>query len=385
MLFVGLVLFVESIFLSALAPLLPRFERDLGLSTGAVGVLSAMYPLGLLVATLPGAVLADRRGVRLTTVSGLVVIGVASAAFGLSDEYWQLSLSRFFQGVGSAACWSGAMTWLIAASPEETRGHTIGLAMAFTVAGGLIGPAVGGIATSLGLEPTFIFVGGAAIVLAVIATCVHPPPKERSQHLRVLWAALKRKELLGAMLLMFIPALVLGTLWTLGPLQLDDAGWGTAGIAVIFMLAAAVEMVTSPVAGRWSDRRGRLEPIRVGLLLAIVLTLTLPWIDARWALAVVVIAAGFIFGSLISPMLALLSERRASTGLNSALGIAVMNFAFAPGFFLGPAIGGSVADAVGYGAAYGIMAACSAVALVSVSLGRSQAKETQTLATEYKR
>ena len=54
-----------------------------------------------------------------------------------------------------------------------------------------------------------------------------------------------------------LPALFSGVIEVLVPLHLDDLDVGGAGIGVIFLLAAAVEAVVSPIAGRVSDRAGR--------------------------------------------------------------------------------------------------------------------------------
>ena len=61
-----------------------------------------------------------------------------------------------------------------------------------------------------------------------------------------------------------LPAMLFGLLIVLTPLALDDAGWGTFAIAAVFFAAGLVEVVLNPLLGRYSDRAGRLLPIRVG-------------------------------------------------------------------------------------------------------------------------
>ena len=55
---------VDTMFYAAIAPLLPTYEADLGLSKTAAGLLSASYPAGTLLASLPAGWLAGRVGAR---------------------------------------------------------------------------------------------------------------------------------------------------------------------------------------------------------------------------------------------------------------------------------------------------------------------------------
>ena len=61
---VATVLLVDTMFLAALVPLLPSYVAELGISKGAAGVLSASYPAGTLLASLPSERGASASGKR---------------------------------------------------------------------------------------------------------------------------------------------------------------------------------------------------------------------------------------------------------------------------------------------------------------------------------
>ena len=72
---------VETLLYSALAPLLPVFKAELGLSKAQAGLLVAMYAVGEGVAAVPVALLASRVGVKRSALAGLVMLAATSVAF----------------------------------------------------------------------------------------------------------------------------------------------------------------------------------------------------------------------------------------------------------------------------------------------------------------
>jgi predicted MFS family arabinose efflux permease len=371
--FSSAVVLVETIFFSALAPLLPDFEAELGLSKTQAGLLVAMYAIGGVCGAVPGGWSASRIGIRATAIIGLLLVAVTCVGFGLADTYVLLCLSRFAQGFAASLCWNASFAWIVAASPKDRRGEMIGIAMAAAVAGALLGPGVGAAASAFGRAAVFGGLAGLAIVLAAWAALLPPPAQGESQPMRLLLSALRSRRVVAAMWLLMLPALLYGTIGTLGPLQLDEVGWGTLGIAVTFIVAAGIEALINPVIGRWSDRSGRLAPIRFGLLASIVGSLTVPWVQERLALSVVVIAASVSFGLFWAPATALLSDGFETVGIEAALGFTLMNFAWAPGHIVGSAVGGGIADLGGDVAAYGFAALLCLTTVLALRRSERQA------------
>ena len=67
---VGAVVFVDTMFYAVIAPLLPQLSHELHLSKLSAGILTACYPLGTLLASIPGGVLAVRAGPRFASAPG---------------------------------------------------------------------------------------------------------------------------------------------------------------------------------------------------------------------------------------------------------------------------------------------------------------------------
>src|ERR1700687_806136 len=151
----GIVCF-ETLFFTVLAPLLPTFSRRFHLSVAQAGLLSAAYASGALVAAVPSGLLLARFGTRATALSGQAILGLASIAFGVAPDTPAVFMARVAQGCGCALAWTGGLTWLVSQAPRHRRGELIGIALGAAVAGALLGPAVGALASVIGDAPTFI-------------------------------------------------------------------------------------------------------------------------------------------------------------------------------------------------------------------------------------
>ena len=115
---------VDTVFFSALTPLLPHYAAAAGLSKAGAGILIAAYPAGTLIGSLPSGALVARFGDRTVAVLGLALMGVSTLAFGWSTSAGLLDAARFVQGIGGACTWTAALSWLATAAPESRRGRT---------------------------------------------------------------------------------------------------------------------------------------------------------------------------------------------------------------------------------------------------------------------
>jgi len=377
-LLVSAVVLVDTMFFAAVAPLLPHYSDELDLSKTAAGVLTAAYPAGTFAGALPGGWLAARWGVKPTLLLGLCLLATTSLVFAFANSIVLLDAARFVQGVGGAFMWAAGMAWLVCASPPERRGELIGSALGAAIIGVLFGPVLGGAATVVGPEVVFSGVSVLAIALASWAWTIPAAPPEPSPGLRALRHALRRRDVLAGFWLFTLPAIFAGVLEVLVPLRLDHLGASGATVGAIFLVAAAVEALVSPFAGRMSDRRGRLAPIRIGLSGAVAMAVLLPLPGSVILLAAALVAAIATLGTFWAPGMAMLSDASEEAGLDQALAFSIANLAWALGHVLGGGAGGALADATADVVPYGVLGAACAVTLVGVlSLARGAPEPTR--------
>jgi len=345
------IVFVDVMLFTALTPLVPGYAEEFDLSKTGAGVLVGAFGAGAIVGGILGGVAAAKLGAKRAVVAGLVLLGVASAAFAGAESAEALVAARLIQGLSSTITWAGALAWLAVTAPRERRGEVIGTAFGAAVFGAVLGPLFGGVADLVGTRPSFAAVAVVAFVFAGIATVPRATPAEPIST-SGLARALRDPRFLGGLWLNTLPAFLFGMLVVLGPLALDAGGWSALAIASVFVAAGLLEAGLSPIVGRVTDRHGRLLPIRVALAASIVVAGGLAAAREPVAIAVLVGAAALAFGGFYTPGMALTSYRAEAVGLAQGLAFGIMNSAWALGELTGPVLSGALAgefgDAVPY-------------------------------------
>jgi len=373
-LLVAAVVLVDTMFFAAVAPLLPHYADEFELSKTGAGILAAAYPAGTFAGSLPSGWLAARWGVKPTLLLGLTLLGCTSLVFAFAHTIMLLDAARFVQGIGGACMWAAGMAWLVSATPADRRGELIGSALAAAIVGVLLGPVLGGAASVLSPEAVFSGVTVVAAALAAWAWTIPGVAPEPDPGLSVLGRALRRPAVLAGFWLFTLPAIFAGAIEVLAPLRLDELGASGAAIGAIFLAAAAVEAVLSPVAGRASDRQGRLVPIRAGLVGGVVMAVLLPLPGTVLLVAAAVLLAIAALGVFWAPAMAMLSDASEEAGLYQGLAFALSNLAWAIGHLIGAGGGGALAEATADAVPYALLGVACAVTLTGVmALGRRRA------------
>lgn len=361
---------LQGLFFSALVPLLPSFDEQFGLSKARTGLLVGAFAAGQGIAALPVGLLASRIGVKRFVLLGLVVLAVATTAFGFADSYPELLLSRFVQGAAAGFCLSGGYAWIVVAAPSGGRGGAIGLLSGAGSAGQVLGPAAGVFAVSVGRAVAFAGVAALTLLLAIVGSLLPGPAKGEPQRLSLIHEAHRSRVALGGLWLVAVPGLLFGGILALAPLQLDRLGWGPAAIAGTFLVAASVGVVARPLIGRWADRRGLLNAVRVLLLYTVPVTLIIPWVDQPWLLSACVVCAMTSYGLLFGPSMAVVSHVYEKEGIAQLLGFALMILTSGVALFVGSAVGGEIAHLAGDSAAYTLAAGLSVTTAIALLIGQ---------------
>lgn len=341
------VIFLDTAFFASLAPLLPDFKRELGLSTAEVGMLSGSYAAGVLLFALPGGWFAATAGAKRAVTLGLIGFSIFIPLFGFASSLWLLSTTRFIQGACGALLWAGAMAWVIGSAGPQRRGALIGVLVAAATVGEMLGAPIGAIADTIG--PPIVFTAIGALSLALMLAAATLPKLEPSppQPLKDVARAVGESHLIPAMLLVGAAAFAFGLATVVAPLRLDELGATAAVIALAFAAGSIVETIAAPLIGRLSDRVGRARPYQLGAAIGSAGILGLSLLDTRLAVFLGLVVFAFAAAMAFTPSMALAADSASSSGVDQGYASGLSNVAFGGGQMAG-AVGGGLLAASGY-------------------------------------
>ena len=149
-------------------PILPLFLRERGGSYPIVGIVVGANLVAQFIGQYPAGRLSDRLGRAPLMIGGLVVSGIAIAAFALPFSVPWLIVLRFIQGLGAAAFRPGSRAVIADLVPEGERGIAYGWMTGADTGGLIFGPALGGILAIFGRAAVFEVTGLAMLLAAAV-------------------------------------------------------------------------------------------------------------------------------------------------------------------------------------------------------------------------
>ena len=298
-----------------------------------IGWIVALFTMGAFGSRFVAGRVADRAGRKpvmlfgtaVTALAGFAYIGVArmdSVAMAVAG----FLVVRFLHGLSTGFRPTGTSAFLTDLSPPERRGEAFGYLGVAGNAGMALGPALGSwLAVEFGYDAMFL--ASSALGLAAYLMTLSLPetlPEARRvvwQDLNVLEGGTVEKAAWPAAVFLLPVAIAFGTFLTVTPDLVDDLGFVYKGSFNTVVVAASI--VARLVAGKASDRHGRVELLKVGaVLLAVGMTLF------SYATTVsVLLVAGVVYGlsiginmpAIFAWTIDLAPEGKAATALSTML------------------------------------------------------------------
>jgi MFS transporter, DHA1 family, multidrug resistance protein len=370
------------------APAIPVFAREFGVSmVAASAVISAFALMRFIGAPIAGW-LVNRSGERFILVTGLLIVAVSSIAAGLAQTYTELVVLRAAGGIGSAMFTVSATTLLLRVVDDDMRGRAAGAFSGGFLIGGITGPAIGGLVIAWSIRAPFFVYGvtlfAAALVGFLALRKAHLREREQevshgeADETTTLRQALAEPAYRAALAVNLVTGFVtFGLRASIIPIFITEGLARSASLTgYAFLVAAGMQGLLLLPAGRMADTDGRRKAMLFGTVGLTVGMVVLALTD--------VAANGWGETSLIATMLLLLSlaiQGAASAYLSSAPsavvgdivggrrgGVVVSAFSMTSDFgaILGPLVAGLLVASLDFDWAFAAGSVLCAVAVILV-------------------
>ena len=355
--------FTTIVAMTLLLPFLPIYVAELGVTDQAAiaqwsGIaFGATFFSAALVAPFWGW-MADRFGRKLMLVRASLGMAIAMSLMGMAHNVWELVGLRLFAGFAGGYA-SGATILVATQTPKRRSGWALGMLNSGIMAGGLVGPLIGGTLPPLiGIRATFWLAGG-VIFLSFLATTFLIKEEQRSALTKkavveAKWSQIPDKQPVLAMLAM-------GTLLTFANMSIEPiitlyVGQLVEGPRVIFvagltMAAAALGAILSaPRLGKLADRIGHWKVVVVTTIIAALLLIPQAFVTAGWELVALRFLMGLALGGLMPCVTSIIRHSVPDAVVGRVLGYATSSNYI--GQVAGPIMGGFVGGHIGMRAVF---------------------------------
>ncbi len=373
----------------------PALTEELSITPEVMGVIFSAFSWTYALAQIPGGVLLDKLGSRLTYAFSLALWSLSTLVHGLMSSVGGLLGARLALGVAEAPCFPTNSRILSTWFPQAERARANGVYSVGQYVGlGFMLPLLTWIAATYGWRSLFFIFGGIGLVYAAIWYAMYREPAESRANqaeldhiaagggltggaapFRFSWRAvgqlIRQRQILGASIGQFCGNSTLVFFLTWFPSYLaDERGmdWIQSGFAASLpYIAASVGVLVGGAVSDGIIRRtgsatlGRKLPIVTGLLLCATMVLA-NYVDSN-ALVIAIMSVAFFGQGMVNLGWTLISDvaPRQMIGLTGGL----FNFCANLAGIVTPLVIGFVVGATG--SFYGALAYIAALGLVGAA------------------
>jgi len=348
-------MFVASVGMSQIAPVLPLYIKHLGITNSAsIAQLSGLsfgitYIMAAIFSPIWGYA-ADKYGRKPMILRASLGMAIVIGTMGLAQNVYQLIGLRLLEGVITG--YSTACTTLIATQTDrEHIGEALGTLSTASIAGSLLGPLIGGyIAEVLGFQPVF-FITGALLLISFITTALFVKESfiredKKALSLKETWSSIPEKSLTITMFVtFFVLAVALYSVEPIITVYITKLSGNTSHIALLaglaFSASGLANIIAAPRLGRLSDKIGAHKVMLVALIMAGLFFIPQAFVKNPWQLMGLRFLLGVTIAGL-TPSVSILIKKITPDSLTGK----VFGFNMSAGYlgiFAGAVLGGQVA------------------------------------------
>ncbi len=344
--------------------IIPPFLQDLHISVAALGTLISLNPILALVSRLPVGMAYNPRGARLLISIAVLVMGISNFFYSFATDGLTFAIVHSINGFAYGAVTTLYMAFYVdSLPPEENRNHAMGYYVGTLALGYSTGNVFGGlIADHYGYGVTFQLAAFLSLIPCVLLWLFRGPgapvegeikPKTATRLTsRDSWKALLEPELA----IVVITAVFLNLLHQMGGVFISLYGLGVGmsltQIGVIRAAFAGCNAVTRPISGHVVSKFGHRRLSYAGIPLQSAILTLIPLFTGFGTVLTIYVMSGVMRAIVIVANAVGLVQDVDENKVPRGLGSGIYNAAGDLGSFLGPTIGGVIAQATSIGSVF---------------------------------
>lgn len=352
-----------------IVPALPLFAKSFGVSNSAVGLIVSMFAVARFSTGMFSGKFVDKFGERLVFAFGIFVVSLSTLLCALAHSYTQLLIFRTAGGLGSSMFSVAASSIIMRSVSDDQRGRAQSVYNGSFLIGGIAGPAIGGMLTTISLRAPFftyaitLFLAGTIGFFFLSSGRPNTKLENSNNESTTLRQALRMQPYRTALILAFVTNWVLfGLRSSILPLfVIEELHSTTAIVGLGFTLSALFQGLLLLPAGTMSDVRGRRAALSIGATVVLIGSVTLIFTVHPWMFLLAMCITG-VGGAFLSttPANIVGDVIRGKSGQV----IALWQMAGDAGMIVGPIAVGYLSDAFSFRAAFIASAAVFSVAVL---------------------
>ncbi len=357
--------FVATMGISMVSPLLPVYAEDLGASGAWLGLTFSAFAISQAIISPFVGRLSDRYGRKPFLVTGLAIYFIAAIGYLTAQSFYQVIGFRMFSGLGTSLIFSVSYAYIGDMTPKGQEGRWLGVFATADIIGFGTGPLLAGaLREFVGFRSVFVAMAALMALSAFILLWWLPrhSPAEVAKRARAVATgapepttpfrvALQDRLVLAVTAQQGFIQLSFGATFAFLAMRLeDDLGVTPLLVGLAFATQDITGGVAQPVFGRLADRYDRRILVAIGLSLNALLLASIGIVGSYWLMVIVLLASGATgaISQVASGAIRVVAGRRVGMATVSGIGSSAGGF----GIIIGSVVAGFIVDAQGLAAGF---------------------------------
>lgn len=293
-----------------LAIFITLLADEINLRPLEIGIIISIFMVARAISSGIVPQISDVVGRRIILIISLFLYAISTIMLGFSRDFLSLFILRIIEGAATGAVFPTAEALLVDSVPSSERGAWMGKYFTTFSLGFVIGPALGGILFTIGLEVfqldtltsfmlPFAFTGllGFTSMISIIffVQDINKPPKSSTESIKDVRPSHQVPFMQQFLAIGVLTGFSIGLIIPIFTLHATDAFGLTEGnIGIIFTISGSTALLVNYPAGRLSDRlTNRMSIVVIGMFCA-----GLGFIGVGLSTSLLFIILAFIFRSM---------------------------------------------------------------------------------------